>query len=87
MEHSKRSVELCGWAVVYDEARGGMDLGYLVATADFWNAIRGGPTTKRQFIVYDSIQWNVCGAGIGKQHKERGSLSNSYLRVAVSEDA
>lgn len=40
-----------------------MDLGYLVATADFWNAICAGPTTKRQFMVYDSFQWNVCGAG------------------------
>jgi hypothetical protein len=28
----------------------------------------GGPTNlKSQFIVYDSLQWNVCGAGIGKQ--------------------
>ncbi|HEU4771511.1 MAG TPA: hypothetical protein VFS68_05080, partial [Candidatus Udaeobacter sp.] len=43
-----------------------------VATADFWKAIYGWTSQlKIQFIVYDSLQGNVCGARIGKQHKER----------------
>ena len=43
-----------------------------LASADFWKAIYGWTSQlKIQFIVYDSLQGNVCGSGIGKQHKER----------------
>jgi hypothetical protein len=49
-----------------------MDLGNSDATAGISGMRPMGRLNnlKSQFIVYDFLQWNVCGAGIRKQHKQ-----------------
>ena len=63
----KRSAALCGGAVAYDGSDGG-GLDNFVATARISGMRRVGRSNslKNQFIVYDSLQWNVCRAGIRK---------------------
>jgi hypothetical protein len=43
MEHSKRSVELCGWAVVYDGSQRGELMGFESVVLCDREKVRGNP--------------------------------------------